>query len=361
MKPKSFSVLGCRVIVGFDLNAEVMRVARALKPSRFVIMCDDSSHLLSGVVELRKNLSAVAPTSMMFFKVSERTKDVDRILPLYTRLIEAGVDRKSVIFAVGGGVIGDMAGFVAATYQRGIRWVNVPTTLLAQVDSSVGGKTGVNLPLGKNLVGAFHQPSEVICNVQWLRTLQPRDIISGLGEMIKYGLSLDAPYYDYLKKNRQKILERESSALLKSVHHCLKLKAKIVEVDEKEEKGKRVVLNFGHTVAHALEGFTNYRRYRHGEAVVWGMRVAIALSVERGYLAYSAYREIDSFLGSLKVPALPRGVRLSNLSPYLKRDKKNESGRLTFVLLRGIGKWVLDGNVDDKALKNAWEMICYEK
>jgi 3-dehydroquinate synthase len=288
---------------------------------------------------------------------SEAFKDFKRIYPLYGDLLKAGADRHSVLFALGGGVIGDAAGFLAGTYLRGIRWVGVPTTLLAQVDSSVGGKTGVNHALGKNLIGAFHQPTLVACDLDFLKTLPERERLSGLGEMIKYGLIYDRAFYAWLERHWEGILGGESRSLEEAVSRCLKWKARAVAADERDRSGVREVLNFGHTVGHALEAATAYRTFRHGEAIILGMQAATWLSVERGHLDGRTGARIRAFLASLPVPGVPAGIKAQRLLTYVRKDKKAQAGKVRFVLLRDVGKTVLDRGVADSLIVEACNSV----
>ena len=270
--------------------------------------------------------------------VSESLKDFKNLYPLYGWLAQNGADRQSMVFAIGGGVIGDVIGFVAGTYHRGIKWVGVPTTLLSQVDSSVGGKTGMNHSDGKNLVGVFHQPSYVLCNPTDLKTLSNRDFISGLGEVIKYSLVFDSLFFTFLQKNWSSILKRSPDLIAKIVYRCLQWKIKAVQNDERDLHGSREVLNFGHTFAHSLEAETRYRFFRHGEAVIWGMRFALYLSHSRGILAEKQWSKIDHFLAQIPIPALPKSLKPEALVSWMKKDKKNVQGKIKFVLLEKMGQ-----------------------
>ncbi|MEK6578488.1 MAG: 3-dehydroquinate synthase [Bdellovibrionota bacterium] len=277
----------------------------------------------------------------LLFKTStEALKTWSSVGSIYEELLQFGMDRKSVLIALGGGVIGDVTGFVAGTYLRGISWVNIPTTLLAQVDSAVGGKTGINLKGGKNLVGLFNQPSLVVCDVSLLKSLPAREIQSGLGEVMKYGLL----------RSRPAPLTRD---LEKQVYQCLKTKILIVEKDEREVLGLREVLNLGHTFAHAIESVTKFRRYRHGEAVYLGLHAAIELSVIRGHLARADAEAMRDGISHMRVPSLPRRLSKMKLIAWMKRDKKVSGGRPKFVLLRGRGKPLLDSDVTDQEIKES--------
>ncbi len=287
-------------------------------------------------------------------EAGERLKDFRAVYPLYGELLARKADRAATLFALGGGSIGDAAGFVAATYLRGVRWVGVPTTLLAQVDSSVGGKTGINHAAGKNLIGAFHQPAHVVCDTDFLKTLGPREIVSGLGEIVKIGASLDRTFLAFLRANHRALLARRGPVLTQAIERALAWKAKLVSQDELDRRGVREVLNFGHTFGHALEAETRYRRYQHGEAVLWGMRFAVALSEVRGSLAARAGAEIDAHLASFEVPGLPRRPSPEAIFRHMKTDKKVREGRVRFVLLAREGRAVLDHGVGPADLERAF-------
>ena len=228
-------------------------------------------------------------------RAGEELKDIQSIYPLFGKLMAARADRDSTLFALGGGTVGDAAGFVASTYLRGIAWVGIPTTLLAQVDSAVGGKTAINHSSGKNLIGTFHQPELVICDTDFLSTLGAREVISGFGEVVKYAIAFDSRFYAYLQKNIDQFLDLNSEVLSTAIRKSLFWKAKLVSQDEFDVKGVREKLNFGHTFGHALESATEYQVYQHGEAVLWGMRFALALSEVRGHLAQTVGLELDRF------------------------------------------------------------------
>ncbi len=257
---------------------------------------------------------------------------------LYTRLLWGGFDRESVIVAVGGGVVGDLAGFVAATYLRGVRWVQVPTTLLAQVDASVGGKTGINHRLGKNLIGAFHQPRFVLIDPQVLETLPERERRSGIAEVLKVSLVRDAELFAFLEEHVDGLIRLEPPAVVEeALARAVRIKAEIVAEDEREVKGVRTLLNFGHTVGHALEAATGYRLLLHGEAVAWGMRVEAALSRARGALSPEEEERVRALVHRLGLPPLPPALDIETLMEYIRRDKKVRAAKLRIVLLRGIG------------------------
>src|SRR5580658_7207296 len=267
----------------------------------------------------------------------EASKSLATLELLYDRMTEAALDRGSVIFALGGGVVGDLAGFAAATYLRGVALVQVPTTVVAQVDSAVGGKTGVNLPEGKNLVGAFYPPSLVIADPAFLHTLPHREFRSGLYEVVKYGVIADPKLFAFLEKHMDTVLRRDSKALDYIISRSIAIKAVVVGKDEREA-GLRQILNFGHTLGHALEAATGYRVFLHGEAIAWGMIAAamMALSLDRLPLvdAFRIVRLVASVGPLPKIPAIPA----AKLRSILAGDKKSRGGRVLWVFPRKIGK-----------------------
>jgi 3-dehydroquinate synthase len=267
---------------------------------------------------------------------SETAKNLFTVEKACRDLVRAGADRRAVVVAVGGGVVGDVAGFVAASYARGIALIHVPTTVVAQVDSAIGGKTGVNLPEGKNLVGAFYPGKAVVADPQLLSTLPPREFRSGIYEIIKYGVIGDVPLFEFLEKNMSKVLLRESGAIAYVIERSIEKKARVVSEDERES-GVREILNFGHTFAHALESVTRYKKYLHGEAVGWGMLAASRLAVANGMLASSDEQRIAKVISSVGLlPAWP-SIPPERLIAAMQADKKTRAGRLRFVLPERIG------------------------
>jgi 3-dehydroquinate synthase len=266
----------------------------------------------------------------------ENAKTLQTVEKTSRSLIRAGADRRSLLIAVGGGVVGDVAGFVAASYLRGTALIHVPTTLVAQVDSSIGGKTGVNLPEGKNLVGAFYPPLWVIIDPLLLKTLPPREFRSGLAEVIKYGIIADSSLFASLEKEMPLILRRDSRMLNDIIRRSVKIKARVVSKDERES-GLREILNFGHTFAHALETLTRYRHFRHGEAVAWGMMCAALLGHEIGLTPADHVSRIVTLVRSVgPLPEWPR-LSASQIIQAMRSDKKAQSGKIRFVLTPKIG------------------------
>ncbi len=285
---------------------------------------------------LSRCLRGLGRPHIILFDDRESAKNLHTVEALCRRLVREGADRKSLLVAVGGGVVGDVAGFVAASFLRGVSLVHVPTTLVGQVDSALGGKTGVNLPEGKNLIGAFFPPRLVLADPELLATLPSREFRAGLYEVIKYGVICDAQLFRYLEANLAKVLRRDPAALHFVIRRCIQAKARIVAGDEKEA-GPREVLNFGHTFGHALESATRYRRYRHGEAVGWGMIAAARLGVLLGRTPEAhAQRMVRLVQRVGKLPPWPHesGGRILQ-SMY--SDKKTRARRLRFVLAARIG------------------------
>ena len=268
----------------------------------------------------------------------EATKSLTFASTLYNDLVKWHADRKTLVVAVGGGVIGDLAGFVAATYARGLPLLMVPTTLLAMVDSSVGGKVGVNHPEAKNLIGAFHQPVGVWIDTAMLVTLPDREYRSGLAEVVKYGVILDAEFFAYLETHAAALLGRRPEIVRHVVARCCRLKADIVERDEREETGLRMVLNYGHTFAHAFETVAGYGTWLHGEAVAAGMVCASLLAERRGLIPHDVSQRQIQLLKRFGLPTAPEAWPIQDLLEAMRRDKKSLAGRLRFILPRRLGE-----------------------
>jgi len=273
----------------------------------------------------------------ILFDDRESAKRLATVEGIARQLVCAGADRRFILVAVGGGVVGDVAGFAAAIYMRGVRLVHIPTTVVAQVDSSIGGKTGVDLPEGKNLLGAFYPPRLVIVDPDLLRTLPHREYRSGLYEVIKYGLIADEKLFRFLERRMPAVLRRDAAALDWIIPRCIAIKARVASEDEREA-GLRQILNFGHTFGHALEGLTGYRRFLHGEAIGWGMHAATLLALATDRLDASAAARIMRVVASVgPLPPLP-SINLDRLRAFLAGDKKARGGRVRWVLPRSIGK-----------------------
>jgi 3-dehydroquinate synthase len=329
------------------------RSCRRLKLGRLcAVISDEQVAPLYGEPTIASLRAAGFEPILIRVPAGERAKNLQVVADLYDRLAAHRLERRSFVVALGGGVVGDLAGFVAATYLRGIDFVQVPTTLLAQVDSSVGGKTGVNLKAGKNLVGAFHQPRLVICDLDTLRTVPDREYRSGLAEVIKYGIISDATLFSRLEREMPALLARDRRLLQGVVARCCELKAGVVAQDE-QEGGLRAILNFGHTIGHALEAISRYGRYLHGEAIAIGQVMAARLSQQRLGLPAA---ELDRIERLFVAAGLPTQLRLSEgrqraLLEAMQHDKKVVDADIRFVLAERIGRVRFGQAVSERDLK----------
>ncbi len=287
----------------------------------------------------------------------ERYKNISTVEQLAEKMVKLGADRGSFVIALGGGVVGDVSGMLASIYMRGIPYIQVPTTFLAQVDASVGGKTGVNLASGKNLLGTFHQPRLVLADIATLTTLPEREYRSGLYEALKCGVIRNAAIFDFMEKERERVLARDPAALEWLITECIRVKAEVVEADERENDLRRI-LNFGHTIGHALEAETSYRYFLHGEAVAWGMVAAsmIAAAMQKTS-AETAQRIISSVLAYATLPKVE--VRSKNIARRILSDKKTANGVTHFVLPSEIGKVQISSEVPQKAVLQAVDELRY--
>jgi len=316
-------------------------------PRRFVV-----SNPVVWRIHGERMAAALPGADVILIPDGERHKHLASVARIYDALVRAGADRGSVIVAVGGGVIGDMAGFAAATFLRGIGLVQVPTTLLAQVDASVGGKVGVNLPAGKNLVGAFYPPRLVLTDPVFLQTLPRREYRAGLYEVIKYGVACSADLFARLDREAERLTDPASAVIESLVADCCRIKAAIVSADEREAGGRRV-LNFGHTAGHAIEALTGYRRFRHGEAVAWGMLVASEVAGSRGLISDDESRALKALVMRLGPLPLVADLPADRVLDLMKRDKKVVDGSLHFVLPAAIGTSRVVDDVTDVELRAA--------
>jgi 3-dehydroquinate synthase len=280
----------------------------------------------------------------------EAHKTLATLSDLLTRFLESGADRTTSVVALGGGVVGDIAGFAAAVYQRGVPFVQIPTTLLAQVDSSVGGKTGVNHALGKNMIGAFYQPRAVLIDPDCLRTLAAREFAAGIAEVVKYGAIRDVGFLAWLEREMPKLRARDADALTHAITQSCRVKAQIVVADERES-GERALLNFGHTFGHAIETGVGYGEWLHGEAVAAGMVMAAKLSARLGWIEDDEVARLVALLESAELPVAPPRMGLAQWLTLLGRDKKVERGQLRLVLLRALGRAVIASDFDHGALE----------
>jgi 3-dehydroquinate synthase len=296
-----------------------------------------------------------AQPTVLFHPAGERYKRLAQVESLAEQLVHAGADRDSVLLAFGGGIIGDLTGLLAAIYMRGIRYVGIPTTVLAQVDSSLGGKTGVNLLAGKNLIGSFHHPLAVYSDIDTLATLPAAELRSGLQEAVKAGIIYDARLFRYLEQNTDTVLDADPASLARVITASVKVKADVVSKDEKES-GLRMILNFGHTLGHAIEAATHYRKLLHGEAVAWGSIATLHVSLNRGRITHEDFARMANLILRYG-PIPPFRADPAKLVALTSGDKKKRSGRRAFVLTTGIGTTEIAYDVTDTELLAATQSM----
>ncbi len=315
----------------------------ALSPVAVVISDENVWRLYGGRVE-RVLKDAGFTVHSLVVPPGEETKSLDTAQKIYDFMIKKRVERDDMLVALGGGMVGDLAGFVAATYLRGIPWLQVPTSLVAMVDASIGGKVGVNHPEGKNLIGAFYQPSLVLADTQALATLPERELTSGWAEVVKYGLIMDRELFEFLEDNVSRLVKLEPEAVNGAVRRSASLKAEVVSQDEKE-RGRRTILNYGHTIAHGLEAATRYRRFLHGEAVAIGMMGAAKLSQRRGILSPAVVKRQQLLLKKLGLPTAFGNISRDKIAKAMEVDKKTRARKIRWVLLEDIGRTVVRSDV----------------
>jgi 3-dehydroquinate synthase len=332
--------LGARsypIHIGQGLLSDAMLVAKTI-PARQVLIVTNEIVAPLYLSPLQHALPVAAETLVL--PDGEQHKTLDTFSRIIDTLISHGFHRDSSIVALGGGVIGDVAGFAAASYQRGIDFMQIPTTLLAQVDSSVGGKTAVNHPRAKNMIGAFYQPSAVLADIDTLKTLPPREFSAGLAEVIKYGLIVDADFFGWLETNIEKLVALDADCLIYAIKRCCEIKAEVVAEDERE-RGRRALLNLGHTFGHGLEALAGYGTLLHGEAVAIGTSLAAKTSAALGMLAPADCDRIDALLQRAQLPISARDFALDELLARMQLDKKASSSGLKLILLERIGRGVV--------------------
>lgn len=337
------------ITIGPGQLGQLYAQLQSLGPTAVAVVTDRNvaRHYLEGV--LAGLDEAGLRTVPVTVKPGESSKSIRRLSTLYDKLLEAGLDRKSVVVALGGGVVGDLAGFTAATLLRGIRYVQVPTSLLAMVDSSVGGKVGINHKLGKNLVGAFLQPRAVLADTDTLATLPRRQFVSGMAEVIKYGVILDEAFFDELAASAEQVLALDAETVGEMVARCCRWKAWVVERDEKES-GLRAILNYGHTFGHAVEALTDYARYTHGEAVALGMMAAGRLAVDLGMVDESFQQRQRRCLEAYGLPTGADDLDPEAMVAAFRHDKKASAGVPTFVLPEAMGRVKMVRDIEPKQL-----------
>ncbi|MBC8282857.1 MAG: 3-dehydroquinate synthase [Nitrospinae bacterium] len=325
------------ILLGTGLLSKVAEsLSLVFQPSRIVLITHPSLFQLYGDKVLSGFKDQGWVTDVIEVPEGETSKTLGQAEKIFDRLLDLQCDRKSVLIALGGGVIGDLVGFVAATFQRGIPFVQVPTTLLSQVDSSVGGKTAVNHPKGKNMIGAFYQPRLVVADVDTLQTLPQKEFRAGLAEVIKYGVISDANLFDYLEKNIEKILRLDKECLAHIIKTSCAIKAEVVEKDERESH-YRMILNFGHTLGHAIESLTGYSQFIHGEAVAIGMVYAAKLSQQLGKCQEGVIQRLDQLVRKCGLPADLPDLDSNAIIESLYHDKKTMNHKIKFILVKEIG------------------------
>jgi 3-dehydroquinate synthase len=281
----------------------------------------------------------------------EKYKNIKTLQQIHDYLIKNKYDRSLTIVALGGGVIGDMVAFAADTFMRGVQLIHIPTTLLAQVDSSIGGKCGINHPLGKNMIGSFKHPSVILMDSAVLKTLPKREFMAGMAEVIKYGLIKNKSFFKFIDNNYSKIIQQNTDCLLRTIFTCASIKAQVVKEDELES-GIRAILNFGHTFGHAIEASKNYKGILHGEAISVGMNIASAISADQGYLTHDEYCNIEDMLLNMQMPTMiPKKITSASIMKHIGHDKKKISGKNRFILLDKIGNAFINDKLDNKYLK----------
>lgn len=336
------------------LDRMILLVAKNHKAARYVIVTDSNVNPIYGQALLRTMTQAGLPTAVLEIPAGETSKTMSTVLEITGQLLALGADRETLLVALGGGVVGDLTGFIAGVYMRGVPYIQIPTTLVGQVDSAVGGKTAVDLPQGKNLLGTFYQPQAVFVDLDYLQTLPPKEYQNGLAEIIKYGMIEDDKLFRFLEENMVEIKNRDAGHLLKIVETCLRIKKSIVEIDEREQ-GLRRILNFGHTLGHALEAVSDYT-LSHGEGVALGMIGAARLSAKMHYLPDKDLDRLEKVIAAAGLPTrIGADPDLQTVIDRLKMDKKKKDDVVHFVLVKKIGLPFVNGSISDKMIAGVLE------
>lgn len=342
---------GYPVYIGRDLLADGALLAQHIAGSQVVIVTNETVAPLY----LEAVKAALGPRQLVteiILPDGEQYKTLETLMTIFDRVMADKHNRTTTFIALGGGVVGDITGFAAASYQRGVNFIQIPTTLLAQVDSSVGGKTAVNHPLGKNMIGAFYQPKAVLIDISTLQTLPPRELSAGLAEVIKYGLISDEPFYRWLQQHVPRLQAKEESALAEAIERSCSIKARVVAADEREG-GVRAILNLGHTFGHAIETGQGYGRWLHGEAVATGMLLALEMSARRGWIAASEVDDYRTLLLRMELPVhIPDDMEAEAFLSLMSRDKKVIDGRLRLVLVKSIGDACIVDDATERELQD---------
>ncbi len=342
------------VYIGRGLLAEDQLLGQHVAGSQVVIVSNETVAPLY-VDRVRAALGERQLVTDVVLPDGEQYKTLETLSTIFDRVMTDRHNRTTTFVAVGGGVVGDITGFAAACYQRGVNFIQIPTTLLAQVDSSVGGKTAVNHPLGKNMIGAFYQPAAVLIDIDTLQSLPARELSAGLAEVVKYGLIRDEPFYRWLQEHMPNLLAREDAALGEIIERSCAIKAQVVAEDEREG-GVRAILNLGHTFGHAIETAQGYGEWLHGEAVAAGMVLALELSARRGWIDSTEVEGCRELLRGMHLPvAIPGNMDAGSFLTHMSRDKKVLDGRLRLVLLRAIGEACIVDDAGEQELRELLE------
>ena len=342
------------IFIGKKLSTKVSQIAKSnfINSKKCLLVVDNNipKKFISNIKKSLKNNIIY----IHYFRASEKNKNINSVNNILEILLNQNFSREDVLISVGGGITGDISGFAASLFKRGLKFINIPTTLLSQVDSSIGGKTGVNTKYGKNLIGSFYQPHLVISDTQFLKTLPQREIICGYGEILKHSLIGSKKFYNFLNQNRNKILNLSSPFLEKAIYESCKIKKIIVQKDEKEQ-GLRKILNFGHSFAHAFEATLGFsKKLNHGEAVILGMKAALNFSVKTNHMNKDEYYSIINHINNSDLPSSIRKFfntkDLNKILSFMTKDKKNRSDKINLVLLRTIGDPIIDKEYSKKTL-----------
>ncbi len=341
--------------IGYKIVDRMMLIiSKNFKANRYVLITDNSvgsiyaKQMMDSFKDVGLNINRIE------FSAGESSKNINTVMDIVGKLLEIGADRGTMLIALGGGVVGDMVGFIASIYMRGIPYIQIPTTLIAQVDSSIGGKTAIDLPVGKNLLGTFCQPCAVFADLMFLETLPQKEFNNGLAEIIKYGIIDDEKLFRLLSENMDAVKNRDSVVLLKIVENCCRIKKSIVEIDEKEQ-GLRRLLNFGHTLGHAIEAVSKYT-ISHGEGVALGMIAAARISEKMRYLDLTQLKRIEEIILQAGLPGkIPQNFSTADIMSRLVMDKKKKDDIVNFVLLKKIGMPFVHGGIDDKIINDVIE------
>ena len=342
------------IIIGSDLVSNISKITKdySINFKQCLLIVDDNISK-KVVSKIKKSLNK-KNIYVYFFKANEKNKNQNNVNKILDILLNKNFSREDCLISVGGGITGDISGFAASLFKRGLKFINIPTTLLSQVDSSIGGKTGVNTKYGKNLIGSFYQPNLVISDIQLLKTLPKREIICGYGEILKHSLIANKDFYNFLKKNNSKVFNLSSPFIEKAIYESCKIKKNVVEKDEKE-KGLRKILNFGHTFAHAYEASLGFsKKLNHGEAVILGMKTALNFSLKKNLLNKNDYNSIINHINNSNLPSsinkFFKTKDLNKILSFMLKDKKNNSDKINLVLLRKIGSPLINKEYDKKSI-----------